>query len=313
MLNRRLIRIKVFQSLYSFTQDEQANRSFYEKQLFKSLAGIYEFYYFVLAFPSFLKHVVELELETEQAKHFPSDEDMKLHQSIVQNSYISLMESNKTWQEKTKKSPYHWENHKDIIRNIFIELKKDETFRTYALSKPKNLTEDRKIIQHLLNEIADKNELFNFQMEELQLNWQDDKTVIMNAVNKSLRLLKDAESEFISVPDQETEELEMFAKELYGKVLQHNSELSALIEDKTKNWDMERIAVTDTILLKMALCEILHFSSIPVKVTINEYLEIAKTYSTPNSKNFINGILDAIQKELKASNKVVKEGRGLIE
>ncbi|MBX7206171.1 MAG: transcription antitermination factor NusB [Bacteroidia bacterium] len=313
MLNRRLVRIKVFQTLYSFTQDEQANRNFYEKQLLKSLAGIFDVYYFVLAFPSFLKHVASLELETEQAKHFPSDEEIKLHQSIVQNSFIGLLENNSTWQERTKKCPYKWENHMDIIRNLFIELKKDEHFRSYALASEKKPADQRKIIQSLLNDLADKNELFNFQLEETHLNWQDDKEVVMNAVNKSLRQVKDTGSDFLYLPDSETTELEEMARDLYGKVLLHDTELNSLIEEKTKNWDVERIAVTDTILLKMALCEILYFPSIPVKVTINEYLEIAKLYSTPNSKNFINGILDAIQKELKASNKVVKEGRGLIE
>lgn len=313
MLNRRLVRIKVFQTLYSFTQDEQANRTFYEKQLLKSLAGIFNVYYFVLTFPSFLKHVAALELETEQAKHFPSDEEIKLHQSVVQNSFIGLLENNITWQERIKKCPYKWENYFDIIRNLFIELKKDDHFRAYALASEKKPADQRKIIQYLLNELADKNELFNFQLEETHLNWQDDKEVVMNAVNKSLRQLKDAASNFLYIPDSETAELEEMARDLYSKVLLHDKELSTLIEEKTKNWDVERIAVTDTILLKMALCEILYFPSIPVKVTINEYLEIAKQYSTPNSKNFINGILDAIQKELKASNKVVKEGRGLIE
>jgi N utilization substance protein B len=313
MLNRRLVRIKVFQTLYSFTQDEQANRTFYEKQLLKSLSGIFDAYYFVLAFPSCLKHVTGLELETELAKHFPSQEEIKLHQSILNNPFISLLEKNKTWQERNKKCPYKWENYIDIIRNLLIEVKKDDHFKTYAKNSEKKPAEERKIIQYLLNELADKNELFNFQLEETHLNWQDDKGVVMNAVNKSLRLVKDETSNFLCIPDSETSELEEMARDLYNKVLRHEKELSSLIEEKTKNWDVERIAVTDTILLKMAICEILYFPSIPIKVTINEYLEIAKLYSTPNSKNFINGILDAIQKELKATNKVVKEGRGLIE
>lgn len=313
MLNRRLIRIKVFQSLYSWSQDEQADRTFYLRQLQTSIRKVYEFYYFILALPVDLKHVVELELETQLAKHFPSEEEIMLHRALIANTYITLLATHPDFTQKLAQAGVNWEPYHDFIRQFFQELKKDDVFKVYALKPNKTQADDRKVLQHLINKLSEENELFNHQMEELHINWQDDKVVLMNAVNKSMRMLKDATSQFLSVPDEEYQELESFSKELYSKTLMHEAELATLIGDKTKNWDVERIAMTDVLLMKMAVAEMLYFPSIPVKVTINEYLEISKLYSTPNSKNFINGVLDGLQKDFRAENKLHKEGRGLIE
>lgn len=313
MLNRRLIRVKVFQSLYSYWQDEEADRLFYEKQLRANLLKIYDIYLFILALPLDLKHIAELEIEMEQSKYFPEAKEINIDHAFAKNQFIVELEEHQGFNNALNKLKLKWATHKDMLRNVYVELKKDGDFRALVAKSDNSLSDARKVIQNLLNRMAEDNEFFNSQMEEVYISWQDDKELIMSVVNRSLRLLKDGSSEFISTPDSESDELFQFSKELFGRCLVYNSELSSLISDKTKNWDIERIALTDIILMKMALCEMMHFPSIPVKVTINEYLEIAKTYSTPNSKSFINGVLDALQKEMRSTGKLNKEGRGLIE
>lgn len=313
MLNRRLIRVKVFQSLYSFWQDEQADRLFYEKQLRANLLKLYEVYLFLLALPLDLKHLAELEVELEQSKYFPNDKESGLDRNLINNPFISLLESHHKFNEALNKLKFKWASHKDLLRSVYNEVKKDETIH-HLMSEPANsLADARKVVQSLLNRMAGEHEAFNHLLEEVYISWSDDKTIILNELNKSLRLLKDTNSDFISTAERESDELFQFSKELFGRCLVFDQELSTLIADKTQNWDIERIALTDIILMKMAVCEMMHFPSVPVKVSINEYMEIAKTYSTPNSKNFINGVLDALQKELKESGKIHKEGRGLIE
>jgi N utilization substance protein B len=313
MLNRRLIRVKVFQSLYSFWQDEQADRLHYEKQLRANLMKLYEVYLFLLALPLDLKHIAELEIELEQSKYFPNDNEIGLDRNMAENTFISLLEQHQGFTEAQNKLKLKWSTHRDLLRNLYVELKKDDTVKEMLATVEKKLSSDRKTIQSLLNRLASDTEAFNHLMEEVYISWPDDKTLIMNELNKSMRLLKDSTSDFISSAERESDELFQFSKELFGRCLVYDKELSALIAEKTKNWDIERIALTDIILMKMAVCEMMHFPSVPVKVSINEYLEIAKIYSTPNSKNFINGVLDALQKELREQGKIHKEGRGLLE
>ena len=313
MLNRRLIRIKVYQALYASAQDAEAEGKFYERQLQNNLQRIYDIYLFILAFPIDLKHIASLELEMQEAKHFPDSTEIRLHQALTQNSFINLLENHPGFAERRSKLKMSWEPFKDSLRNIFVDIKKDETFRKYALEEFSQPPTPRKLVQHLLNQVVSENEVFNSHLEEQYISWTDDREAILNELNKSLRLLKDPEADFMARPDGEHDELATFARDLFVKTRLHDRQFEELISTRTRNWDVERIALTDTILMKMAICEMLYFPSIPVKVSINEYLEISKNYSTPNSKSFINGVLDAIQKELRTAGSIHKEGRGLME
>ncbi len=151
-------------------------------------------------------------------------------------------------------------------------------------------------------------------MEELFYNWEDDQVLVLTTIQKTLSAIKNETTTGFLAPMHLDEEEDLkFLKNIFDLTIQHNAELQELISLKTQNWDQDRIAVVDMVLMKMALCEVLYFPFIPVKVTINEYLELAKLYSTPNSHGFINGILDKIQLDLRKDNKIQKMGRGLVD
>ncbi len=175
------------------------------------------------------------------------------------------------------------------------------------------LADDKVLVAGMLEWLFAENELFASFVEERYLNWEDDQVLVVVTLQKTIQALKENTSKVL--PDKHKDEKEdiKFLKDLFDLCIQHDDDLMQLIAAKTKNWDQDRIALVDLILMKMALCEVLYFSFIPVKVSINEYLELAKLYSTPNSHGFINGVLDKVQIDLRKENRIQKMGRGLVD
>lgn len=313
MFNRRFLRIKVFQALYAYYQDEQASRSLHEKNLSKSLEKTYELYVFLLALPAAFRHFVSLELETQKAKYIPVQSLITPLEALYNNKAIMLLEENQYLTEQIKLHKCHWNNNKDLFKQLLVIIKKNEAFAKYATKSEHTFFEDKSILLELFETFVAESDAFENYVEERFMNWEDDQTMVYAQLLKTISGLKENSVGNVFAEELDNEDDEAFLKELFKRTVNYQEELTELISGKTKNWDAERLAMVDLLLMRMALCEILHFPYIPVKVSINEYLELAKLYSTPNSHGFINGVLDKIHQELKQSNKLNKLGRGLVE
>lgn len=313
MFNRRFLRTKVLQALYAYYQDEQPNRSLHERNLTKSLDKAYELYVFLMGLPSAFRSFISIELETQRNKYIPVPSLMTPLEALYNNKAIILLEENTPLLEACKQNKVIWNNNKDLFKQLLAALKKNEAFIKYAQKSEHTFFEDRTILVEMFETFVAESDAFENYLEERFMNWEDDQVVVYSQVLKSIGTLKEEQTTTVLAAGEASEEDLALLKDLFKRVLNYEQDLTELISAKTKNWDADRLAMIDLLLMRMALCEMLHFPYIPVKVSINEYLEIAKLYSTPNSHGFINGILDKIHQELKAGNKLNKLGRGLVE
>lgn len=314
MLNRRHIRIKVMQSLYSLKGAEDANVIKEEKFLRKSLENLYELYLFNLS----LLHEVQKKsldiLEKNKSKLLPTQEDINPNSKFVDNLALRKITDNELLHqelEQRKLNPWYLNfDYVDIIHKAMIE---SSFYQEYMSSSARSFEEDKQFLIDVFSKIIAPNEKLYDYFEDHCLTWVDDLPLVNTFILKKLNKLSDttAPSFFIPKLFRDSED-QAFGPDLLKKTLLNSSKLQAEVVAKTTNWDKERIAELDWVLLQMALCEFQKFPSIPVKVTINEYLEIAKEYSTPKSSIFINGILDKIVKEYKSNNSLNKTGRGLM-
>jgi N utilization substance protein B len=313
MLNRRHIRVKVMQSIYAVHQHKSDDLNREEKFLFYSIEAIQELY--LLLFSAFieLKNKEENYLNLASKKHLATPEEKNPNRKFVQNEVLNLLENQSSLSVaiETKKIN-HWKLNDDLILQLLEDIKKSDIYTVYMSTDVSTFQEDAKFVADLFVKVLAPNDRLYDYLEDNKLTWIDDYALVNTFISKQLKQLKNPSST-IEIPRvYKDEDDKDFAKQLFIKTLLNEGELAKEYVNKTPNWDSERIAEVDTILLKMAICEFLKFPSIPVKVTINEYLEIAKEYSTPKSSIFINGILDNLIKDYKEENKLNKSGRGLM-
>ena len=234
------------------------------------------------------------------------------HSRFVKNLLIKTLRENNSLETLSLRRNLSWADENDIVRSWFRDLvKTDETYQAYL----KGEGDDRAVLQYIAKDIIFKNEVIEKYMEEKDLNWSENRAIVKSLVTKTLKSIPESESELFELQElsYNWEDDKTFFQNLFDKTIEVENEYESLIAEKTKNWDIERIAITDKIIMEMALAEMINFPSIPVKVTINEYIEVAKRYSTPKSKIFINGILDVIAGELQDRGVIRKSGRGLID
>lgn len=315
MLNRRHLRIKAFQTVYAFQQAEQPDRKQFETYLLDSIQSVHKSYAQLLQLLLELKDFEFSDVEDRSAKHIPSADDLNAKPILEKNAFVQLLIKDKSHADLVKKYKVSWQGEEMILRELYNKIKSDEQYAIYGNLEDPNITEHREIITHLFKTIIFQDPLLEQYLEEHYINWPVDKQSVDGMVLKTIRAFKDEASENIDILPitANWEEDKDFVVQLFNKTILNEEETNAYISDKTKNWDVERIALVDTILMKMAITELMNFNSIPVKVTMNEYIDISKEFSTPKSKGFINGILDKILMDLKTAGKVKKIGRGLIE
>jgi len=314
MLSRRVLRIKAFQALYAYRSNKDNNSMMGEKLIQKSLQNIAHSYYYILILPAVIKSYVENEGNPNEFKYLPTKEDIASGNTFIYNKVIERLEKSENLEDYTLKIPFKWHLHKDFLRKIYYDFKTSEYFQAYIKNEEKSFELEKALLRNFFKEFLFKMEDFDQHMEEQNLYWMEDKTFIMSYVYKSIeKINENDENEFLADLNKEVEEAQEFSTELYRLTLEHEKENFKLITDKTKKWDADRIAYSDLLLMEMGLCEMKFFPEIPVKVSINEYIEIAKIYSTPKSNLFINGVLDKLMVELKEKGEIVKLGRGLVE
>ena len=313
MLNRRHIRVKVMQSVYAMHQNNSDNLEKEEKFLFYSIENIQDLYLLMLSTLIEIQKREEDFLDKSSKKHLVTAEERNPNNKFINNAVLKLLvESNAMSIALENRKINDWHVNDEYIRILLEEIKASELYANYMSNRENNFEEDKEFVVSIFTDLIAPNEKLYEYLEDNKLTWIDDIPLVNTLINKQLKSIKVTDEDF-SIPrvykDAEDKD---FTKDLFRKVVLNEAALAKEFIDKTPNWDSDRIAEIDTIILKMAICEFLKFPSIPVKVTINEYLEIAKEYSTPKSSIFINGILDNLVKDFKEANKLNKAGRGLM-
>ena len=314
MLNRRHIRVKVMQTMYAFKGSESDDFSKDQKFLLFSIDNMYNLYLLLLSLLIEVQKRAESDLQKKQKKHLATKEDKDPNRKFVNNQLLKLLRENRTLQSQFEANKItNWELDGEYIDIIFKDILASDLYKDYMKTRVSDFKEDKDFIVDVFKDIIAPNEKLYEYMEDKNLTWLDDLPTVNTTILKLLRKVKEASPEQYFTPKlyKDAEDKE-YAIDLFKKTLLNQTAINEEISQKTKNWDADRIATVDYVLLQMAICEIKNFPSIPVKVTINEYLEISKEYSTPKSSIFINGILDKLVKEYEASGELKKVGRGLM-
>lgn len=315
MLNRRHLRIKVLQALYAYFQSEEDNYNRTEKELMHSIDKIYELYLFLLLSFEELKSVEETRLEELKSKIRPTESDLNPNRKFVQNSVFRLLEDNKSLRRTAEEHKIYWlgDENQEMFKKMMAQIREDENYFSYMSLETTSFEEDLEYACLLFkNDIANSPLIYNF-FEEKSIHWLDDIDLACSMVLKTIKSFSEAGPNEILPLYKEGDDEQEFVRILLRKTINNDKDNLELIDDLTKNWELDRIAKMDIILMKMAITELQEFSNIPKKVTLNEYIEISKFYSTPKSNGFINGILDKAIDRLEKDNKIVKIGRGLMD
>lgn len=315
MLNRRHLRIKVLQILYSFFQDEQRkDLAKLDSELTLSLERMYDMYlYLLLAFEPMV-HAASNRIEDRKKKLRPTPEDLNPNLSFVENTVFGKLMDSKSLQSLAKQRKLSWigVEFQEMFKKMFAASAETEAYHLYLKDPDRNFDKDLQFAVQYFKESIANSEILQHFFEERSIYWMDDLDLCCSMVVKSMKSLE-AGSEFIPLPlFKVNDDEEAYAHTLLAKTVSNDQEYEKMIADTAANWETDRIAKMDMILLKMGIAELLNFSSIPTTVTMNEYIEISKFYSTPKSNIFINGILDHLVIKLKEEKKLVKTGRGLL-
>lgn len=314
MLNRRHIRIKVMQTLYAFDGGESDNFIKDEKFLLQSLDDMYDLHLLMLSLLIEVQKRAEDYQDRSQRKILATQEEKNPNKKFINNQVLQILREDRALQiEIEKRKIDYWYLDFEYVDIIFKSILESPLYKDYMSTAVSDFKEDKNFIIDVFSELIAPNEKLYDYIEDKKLTWLDDLPVVNTGILKLLRKLKIENKATYFTPKlfKDTEDKE-FATALFRKTVLNQTKFNEEVSAKTQNWDAERIASLDAILLQMAICEFQKFPSIPVKVTINEYIDIAKEYSTPKSSFFINGILDKIVKEYKENDVLNKVGRGLM-
>lgn len=296
--------------LYAYELKAISNEEQASKSLSNSINKAFELLYFNLSLLVRIADFIEQQAARKATKFLPKKEDLDFNTRITENPVILSLKENKKISSLLKLQPS--EEEKELIRDFYKKLLKKSTYKDYCQSE-QSLENEQAIILSLYKDVITKNQDYREYVEQNFPACLNDLSKINFMLESIIQSFKNNNiDKLLPSPDKNSQE-EEFAYELLEKTLDNNDKLTKLIEPKLENWDLDRIAQMDMILMKMALCELLYFPQIPVKVSINEYIDISKIYSTPKSKDFINGVLDKIMHELREQGAIVKKGRGLVE
>ncbi|MDC7996262.1 transcription antitermination factor NusB [Altibacter sp. HG106] len=313
MLTRRHIRVKVLQSIYALRQNEHPDLEKQEKFLFYSIDQMQDLYVLMLQLVVSLQAYGERYMERVQQKHLATKEEKNPSRNFINNQVITLLSESESLQQylKNKKLDY-WKEDDEYLSILFSEMKETDWYAAYLLKTEPTYEDDKEFVVQLYKKVIAPNDKLYDYLEDKRLTWLDDFPWVNTAIVKMLSKITPKKARQQLLPDlYKNEDDREFARQLFRKTVLNDGVLSEAIEGKTPNWDTDRIADIDLIILKLGIAEFLYFPSIPVRASLNEYLEISKEYSTPKSSLFINGILDKLVKEFTKNGKLKKIGRGL--
>ena len=302
------------QVIYAMHQSGSEDLEREEKFLFSSMESIQDLYLIVISALIEIRKKEELFLERAAKKHLATPQDLKPNKKFIENKVLQFLEDNNSISIALENRKINnWNQNDDLIIILLEDIKKSALYQAYLANSDQSFEADKRFVVEMFTELIAANDKLYDYLEDYKLTWVDDIPLVNTFFLKQLKnIVEDNEQSFKVLPLYKDIEDKDFGRDLFRKTVLNENELAKEYIDRTPNWDPDRISEVDTIMLKMAICEFLRFPSIPIKVTINEYLEIAKEYATPKSSIFINGVLDNLVKDLQKTNKLNKTGRGLM-
>ena len=313
MISRRIIRTKVLQVLYAYYSSEEKSINATDKELFFCIQKTYDLYYYLFALVLEIADYAENRIEIRRNKYQPTYEDLHSNTKFISNQVILQLKQNKQLETYINQRKLNWTDYPELIKDLYNYMIESDFYNEYIADSTNSFLNDRKFIDKLFNKIVLVTEDLYVVLEDQNIYWNDDVEFVISMISKTLKQFNElSDSEQRLMPMFKDEEDHDFAKNLLRKAIINHDELREMIKEHSKNWDVERIAFMDILVMQLAITEFLYFPSIPTKVTLNEYIELSKFYSTDKSCNFINGILDKTLKDLKESEKIIKSGRGLV-
>ena len=316
MLNRRHIRIKVMQVMYAYyISDRKSNINELKSQMNRSMWLFYELYLFLLLFLREYLHFIELYDDEIKASGIILSK-VNFHQRFYTGSTIVALNDNKAFNDELNKRKIFWDKEdREILRKLFVDFKMTESYTEFIRKDEISVSDEFEVLSFFLKNYCANSLLFTQFVEDRYINWHDDEKSSIQMTLKSLgAIISDPEAEsFLQPLSHDNEANQRFAEDLIVNLVENEEELTTHINNKIDKWEPSRIPLLDNIVLKIGLAELLYFPTIPVKVTINECIELVKNYSLPSSKKFINAVLDNLLIELEKSGKIIKKGIGLMD
>ena len=314
MINRRLLRIKVIQVLYAFYKSDKHSVDIAQKELIFSLDKSEELYHLFLLMVLELVKRADEKIEFNKRKRLPSPEDMNPNRNFVDNKFVLMLQENEDFLKYANTKKLSWSDDQDLIKSVYkIILESPEYSEYMALSNP-SFDEDKRFWIRMFKKVIPEISEIGSSLEEMSIFWNDDAELVLSMVQKTIKrfeLEKGAEQSLMPILSEEEDR--EFAIKLLKSALNDGKKYVEYIQKHLKNWDPDRLAFMDILTMQVAIAELVSFPGIPTKVTLNEFIEIAKNYSTSKSSTFINGVLDNVIKELTTNGQMVKTGRGLME
>lgn len=308
MINRVLIRIRVVQILFAAYQGDNRDLKKAENDLLFSLQKSYDLYFYLLILMTELTDAFAHRIDVKKSKLLPSQEDINPNIQLRENSFIAQLKTNKQMTDYLNDRPMSWNENDSFIRNLLEKILDSDIYAEYLNNQTRTYESDREFWRKVFKQIICNTEELYTLLEDESLFWNDDIEIVESFVLKTIKRFNQEEGiDQELLPMFKDDSDKEFAVKLLRESMLNAKEYRALIDKYTKNWESERIAIMDMIIMQIAIAELLNFPSIPINVTMNEYIDIAKAYSTNKSAAFINGILDSIVKELQASGRIIKK------
>ncbi len=307
MINRNLIRIRVVQLIYSWYQNNHRDLRNTEKELLFGLQKSYDLYFYLLLLMVEITKMYENRVETKKNKLLPTEEDLNPNMNIINNRFVSQLRNNEMLNKHLSTRPMSWQENDSFIKKLLDIILESDTYDAYAKIEKPTYAQDREFWRKTFKQFIYLNEELDDILEDESIYWNDDVEIVQTFVMKTIKQFTEkAGTHQPLLPMFKDDEDRQYALTLLHDTILNEKKYRELIEKYTETWDFERIAFMDMVIMQTALAEIFTFESIPTTVTLNEYIEIAKSYSTPKSGLFINGILDSIVNDLKKENKIFK-------
>ena len=312
MLSRRILRVKVVKAVYAHLQTECDNIPTTEKNLIASIDKAYDLYFHMLSLLPELVRYAEARQEIARNKMLATYEDLNPNRKFVENQAIERIDCCEAIAVYCKKKGLKWNENQDLIKNIYLSLQEQPFYKKYMENPSRSFREDAELAANIFLNILEQNELLEIVLEDQSILWTDDLGYILTMAARTMTSMRESHEQVKLLPKFKSDEDLDFAKKLLRESIIHFEDNRKMIDEHTNNWDVERLALMDIVILAVAISEAKNFASIPVKVTMNEYIDVAKYYSTPASSTFINGVLDKIVTRGLEEGWIFKTGKGLL-
>ncbi len=311
MLSRRLLRVKVAKTLYAHLKSGSDNLRASEKNLVESIDKAYDLYYQMMSLVVEVARYAEGRIELAMQKKLPTYEDLNPNRRFVDNAVIHLMANSDSINDYIAERKLSWAMQSDAIRDVYNRLIEAEFYKKYMSAPVVTFTDDRKFVEEFFQWLEEDEAMLDV-VNEMSLLWSDDYGFALFMALRTVQNLKRSHTEVKVLPKFKSDEDLDFAKRLFVKSLVDYEDNQEIVDRYSKNWDVERVVFMDSLIINIAIVELKQFDSIPVKVTLDEWIDIAKYYSSPTSSNFVNGVLDKIVADFMADGTIQKSGRGLL-